>query len=48
MHVAPHGAHNGDNVGFLGESLDAEQAFELLKADGYGGSRHKSNDGGMR
>lgn len=44
------GAHNGNYVGFLGEfgSLYTEQAFELLKADGDGGSRHESHYRSMR
>lgn len=35
------GAHDGDDVGLMGEMLEAEYELELLKANYGGCSRHE-------
>jgi hypothetical protein len=48
--VGENGLEDGDDVGVPGEGGggDAEEALELLQADGDGGAGHEAHDRGVR
>ena len=48
VYISPYWLHDRDDIRLLGEFFDAKEAFELLKGNGYGGTRHETNDGCMR